>query len=231
MLGVPAVLIGARDRPRGDPIVHPGCNAPAQQPASHAGIQRASTNRFRGQFDASVPATRGRYWDTAMGCWQPDSSPDRFRRRRRSPGTRRVRPRPRCYSTSAASYQTARPTSAVLLQADRMAIGSLSGDIAKRGLSIPADVYQSSDSTIASPIPASLFPPLTTVALPHYENGGASRHRAHGDIRAALTCGCFQGTPLLPLLSDLCTATPLVLPPRQTLTMPEQIEYCDAAVI
>ncbi len=165
LLSVPSVLIGARDR---------GGEIPSVMPDERAGAASVvdllvRTGHRRIAFAASsvdVPATRGRLQGYRDGMAAAGLDPDAFV--------------VEAVSEAIGGYEATmglldhgadpatRPT-AVFCYNDRMAMGAYRA-AAELGLEVPADVsivgFDDQD-----PIAASLFPALTTVALPHYEMG------------------------------------------------------------
>ena len=191
MLGVPAVLIGARDA-RGE--------IPSFIPDERAGAASVidmlvSSGHRRIAFAASsidVPATRGRLLGYRDGMLAAGLDPDRFVVEGEAEAgggydaTRRL--------LEVAVNPDQLPT-ALFCYNDRMAMGAYRA-IAERGLSIPADIsvvgFDDQD-----PIPASLFPPLTTVALPHYEMGARAVAELMGIIEGRPEHGLLPGHPTL----------------------------------
>ena len=165
LLSVPAVLVGARDRLGEIPSVMPDERAGA---ASVVDLL-VRTGHRRIAFAASsvdVPATRGRLQGYRDGMAAAGLDPDAFV--------------VEAVSEAIGGYEATmglldhgadpltRPT-AVFCYNDRMAMGAYRA-AAELGLVVPSDVsivgFDDQD-----PIAASLFPALTTVALPHYEMG------------------------------------------------------------
>ncbi|MDQ0576647.1 LacI family DNA-binding transcriptional regulator [Agromyces albus] len=162
---VPAVLIGARDRDGEIPSVVPDERRGA---ASVVDLLVRQGHR-RIAFAASsvdVPATRGRLRGYRDGMLAANLDPDEFI--------------VEAISEASGGYEATmglldhgrdpatRPT-AVFCYNDRMAMGAYRA-VAELGLTVPRDVsvvgFDDQD-----PIAASLYPALTTVALPHYEMG------------------------------------------------------------
>ena len=197
MLGVPAVLIGARDARGQIPSFMPDERAGA---ASVVEMLVAEGHR-RIAFAASstdVPATRGRLLGYRDGMRAAGLDADRFVASGEGEAGGGYEATTRLMD--AAAHPDERPT-ALFCYNDRMAMGAYRA-IADRGLSIPADVsvvgFDDQD-----PIATSLFPPLTTVALPHYEMGA----RAVAELMAIIS-----GPPERGLLAELPTllACPIV---------------------
>ncbi|GAT74412.1 LacI family DNA-binding transcriptional regulator [Microbacterium hydrocarbonoxydans] len=187
---LPAVLIGAKDRDGVIPSVVP------DERAGAASVVRmlVQTGHTRiGFTDAAedVPATRGRLIGYGEAMAEAGLPTDGLV----VAGT----------SDAAGGYEATRallamkePPTAVFCYDDRMAMGAYRA-VAERGLRIPEDLSIVGFDDQA-PIPTSLFPALTTVALPHYEMGewavstlvdlfngdDASRRRAAEPVR--LTC-------------------------------------------
>jgi LacI family transcriptional regulator, galactose operon repressor len=165
LLAVPAVLIGARDAHGEIPSVMPDERAGAASVVAmlvrtgHRRIAFAATS-------VDVPATRGRLQGYRDGMLAAGLDPDAFV--------------VEAVSEAIGGYEATmgmldhgadpatRPT-AVFCYNDRMAMGAYRA-AAELGLMIPRDVSVVGFDDQA-PIAASLFPPLTTVALPHYEMG------------------------------------------------------------
>lgn len=192
----PAVLIGARDRDGGVPSVIPdeksGAVAVVEmlRAAGHTRIAFAASS-------VDVPATRGR----VAG----------YRERMAAEGilTERLIVESPTESEAAGGYAAAmallnhgtpvdgRPT-ALFCYNDRMAMGAYRA-AAELGLSVPRDLSIVGFDDQA-PIPYSLYPELTTVALPHYEMGawavetlaalvdGKGEHRLLGAHPTLLAC-------------------------------------------
>jgi LacI family transcriptional regulator len=165
MHAVPSVLIGARDRDGEVPSIMPDERAGA---ASVVDLL-VQTGHRRIAFAASsvdVPATRGRLQGYRDGMLAAGLDPDQTV--------------VEAESEAAGGYEATmgllddgrspaeRPT-AVFCYNDRMAMGAYRA-AAELGLSVPADVSIVGFDDQA-PIPESLFPALSTVALPHYEMG------------------------------------------------------------
>lgn len=159
---VPAVLIGATDREARLPSVVPD----ERQGARDAVLRLVAAGHRRIAFAGNVedvPATRGRrvgYLSALRDAGLPDD--------------------PRLVADAASEAWGGYEATSRLLAAggeptaifaynDRMAMGVYRA-LQEHGLRIPEDVsvvgFDNQD-----PIPASLFPGLTTVALPHYEMG------------------------------------------------------------
>jgi LacI family transcriptional regulator len=162
---VPAVLIGARDRDGEIPSVLPDERAGAASVVDLL-VRRGHRRIAFAATSIDVPATRGRLQGYRDGMMAAGLDPDRFV--------------VEADSEAAGGYEAtmglldhgadpaSRPT-AVFCYNDRMAMGAYRA-VAELGLAIPADVsivgFDDQD-----PIASSLYPPLTTVALPHYEMG------------------------------------------------------------
>lgn len=162
---VPAVLIGARDRDGEIPSVVPDERRGAASVVDllvrlgHRRIAFAATS-------VDVPATRGRLLGYRDGMLAAGFDPDRFVVEAVSEAIGGYEATMGLLDHGMAAAD--RPT-AVFCYNDRMAMGAYRA-AAELGLSIPADVsivgFDDQD-----PIASSLHPPLTTVALPHYEMG------------------------------------------------------------
>ena len=165
MHAVASVLIGARDRGGAVPSVMPDERAGAASVIDllvrlgHRRIAFAATS-------VDVPATRGRLRGYRDGMAAAGLDPDAF-------VVEAVSEAAGGYDATMALLDhgrspTDRPT-AVFCYNDRMAMGAYRA-AAELGLSVPRDVsvvgFDDQD-----PIAASLYPPLTKVALPHYEMG------------------------------------------------------------
>jgi LacI family transcriptional regulator len=191
MLGVPAVLIGARDARGEIPSFMPDERTGA---ASVVEMLVAGGHR-RIAFAASsvdVPATRGRLLGYRDGMLAAGLDPDQFVAA--AEGEAKGGYETTARLLDAATGPDERPT-ALFCYNDRMAMGAYRA-IAERGLSIPADVsvvgFDDQD-----PIPSSLFPPLTTVALPHYEMGARAVAELMGIIEGRPEHGLLPGHPTL----------------------------------
>jgi LacI family transcriptional regulator len=161
----PAVLIGARDRDGDIPSVMPDERTGAESvvdmllAAGHTRIAYAASS-------VDVPATRGRL----VGYREQMAAAGRYTDRLVVEAT----------PEASGGYEAAmallnhgmspaeRPT-ALFCYNDRMAMGAYRA-AAELGLSIPRDLSIVGFDDQA-PIPYSLYPELTTVALPHYEMG------------------------------------------------------------
>lgn len=162
---VPAVLIGARDRDGEIPAVLPDERAGAASVVDLL-VRRGHRRIAYAATSVDVPATRGRLQGYRDGMLAAGLDADEFV--------------VEAVAEAIGGYEATmglldhgmapgdRPT-AVFCYNDRMAMGAYRA-AAELGLSIPADVsvvgFDDQD-----PIAASLHPPLTTVALPHYEMG------------------------------------------------------------
>ncbi|WP_231916052.1 LacI family DNA-binding transcriptional regulator [Microbacterium karelineae] len=186
MRGVPAVLIGARDRDGSIPSVLPdertGAADVVRMLIEH-GHRRIA---FVGSSD-DIPATRGRvsgYRDAMAAAEMADEA-------RVVDDT----------SDAAGGYRAAvelldsqdSPT-ALFCYDDRMAMGAYRA-AAERGLRIPDDVSIVGFDDQA-PLPTSMYPALTTVALPHYEMG----EWAVETLTALLGAGGAEVEPSSPML-------------------------------
>ncbi len=159
---VPSVLIGATDRRGSLPAVLPDEHQGAFDAVSilvEAGHQRIA---FVGN-SLDVPATRGRrigYFRALEAAGLPVDE--------RLVADAEGEARGGYTATKRVLAAGGEPT-AVFAYNDRMAMGVYRA-LQEKGLSVPHDVsvvgFDNQD-----PIPESLFPPLTTVALPHYEMG------------------------------------------------------------
>ena len=204
MHAVPAVLIGARDRDGGIPSVMPDERAGAASVVDL--LVRAGHRRVA--FAASsvdVPATRGRLLGYRDGMLAAGLDPDAFVVEAESEAAGGYEATMRLLDHGMAPAD--RPT-AVFCYNDRMAMGAYRA-AAELGLSIPADVsvvgFDDQD-----PIAASLHPPLTTVALPHYEMGewavetlaavidGHDEHRLLGAHPMLLACPIVERASIAP---------------------------------
>lgn len=168
LLAVPAVLIGARDVEARIPSVMPDEREGAANvvkylvAAGHRRIAFAATS-------VDVPATRGRLAGFRDGMRAAHLNPDEFV----------VEGEPEAAGGYQATHDLMaragsadkRPT-ALFCYNDRMAMGAYRA-IAELGMVVPGDVSVVGFDDQA-PIPASLYPALTTVALPHYEMGAAA---------------------------------------------------------
>ena len=165
MHAVPSVLIGARDRDGEVPSIMPDERAGAESVIDLL----VRTGHRRIAFAASsvdVPATRGRLRGYRDGMLAAGLDADAHF--------------VEAVSEAAGGYEATialldhgrapedRPT-AVFCYNDRMAMGAFRA-AAELGLSVPTDVSIVGFDDQA-PIPESLFPALSTVALPHYEMG------------------------------------------------------------
>ncbi len=168
LFSVPAVLIGARDASGRIPSVMPDERGGA---AAVVELLVAAGHRRIG-FAATaidVPATRGRLAGFIDGMRSAGLDPAEFV----------IEAEPEAAGGYDATHALLdhgrsadeRPT-AVFCYNDRMAMGAYRA-IAELGLSVPQDVSVVGFDDQA-PIPGSLHPPLTTVALPHYEMGAAA---------------------------------------------------------
>jgi LacI family transcriptional regulator len=165
---VPAVIIGARDSESSIPSVMPDERGGAESvvellvSAGHRRIAFAATS-------VDVPATRGRLagYRAAMVAAGLDPDACVVEAEAEASGG---------YEATHALLNHDRPAdqrpTAVFCYNDRMAMGAYRA-IAELGLSIPRDVSVVGFDDQA-PIPESLYPALTTVALPHYEMGAAA---------------------------------------------------------
>lgn len=165
MHAVPSVLIGARDRDGEVPSVMPDERAGAASViellvrTGHRRIAFAATS-------VDVPATRGRLRGYRDGMLAAGLDPDAhvFEAVSEAAGG---------YEATMALLDHGRPLAdrptVVFCYNDRMAMGAYRA-AAELGLSVPADVSIVGFDDQA-PIPESLFPALSTVALPHYEMG------------------------------------------------------------
>lgn len=162
---VPAVLIGARDRSGGIPSVLPDERAGAASVVDLL-VRRGHRRIAFAATSVDVPATRGRLQGYRDGMLAASLDPDEFVVEAVSEAIGGYEATMRLLDHGLAPHE--RPT-AVFCYNDRMAMGAYRA-AAELGLSIPADVsvvgFDDQD-----PIAASLHPPLTTVALPHYEMG------------------------------------------------------------
>lgn len=159
---VPAVLIGAADRRGEIPSVVPDERrgaADAVRALLAAGHRRIA---FTGDVE-DVPATRGRrlgYLDALAEAGLPPEPALMANAESEAWGG---------YAATSAILSAGGQPTAIFAYNDRMAMGVYRA-LAERRLSIPDDV-----SVIGfddqNPIPASLYPGLTTVGLPHYDMG------------------------------------------------------------
>lgn len=161
----PAVLIGARDRDGKVPSVMPDERAGAASVVDML-LAMGHTRIAYAASSADVPATRGRI--------------EGYRERGMAAGTHSERFVVTAAAEASGGYDAAmalldsgklaseRPT-ALFCYNDRMAMGAYRA-ASELGLSVPRDLsivgFDDQD-----PIPRSLHPELTTVALPHYEMG------------------------------------------------------------
>lgn len=159
--GVPAVLIGARDRDERLPSVLPDERTGA---ADVVGMLVEHGHRRIAFIDSAedIPATRGRVRGYRDGMKAAGASRD----------ARIVEGTPDAaggYRAAAHLLDQKDPPTALFCFDDRMAMGAYRA-AAERGLRIPEDVsvvgFDDQD-----PLPTSMHPALTTVALPHYEMG------------------------------------------------------------
>ena len=165
---VPAVIIGARDLSGKVPSVMPDERSGAAGvvamlvAAGHRRIAFAATS-------VDVPATRGRLAGYRDGMIAAGLDPERYLVEAEAEAAGG-------YEASLSLLDHGRPAderpTALFCYNDRMAMGAYRA-IAELGLSIPSDVSVVGFDDQA-PIPESLFPALTTVALPHYEMGAAA---------------------------------------------------------
>jgi LacI family transcriptional regulator len=165
LLAVPAVLIGARDRHGEIPSVVPDERAGAASVIDLL-VRKGHRSIAFAASSVDVPATRGRLLGYRDGMLAAGLDPEELV--------------VEAESEASGGYEATmglldhgrdpatRPT-AVFCYNDRMAMGAYRA-AAELGLSVPRDVsvvgFDDQD-----PIAASLYPPLTTVALPHYEMG------------------------------------------------------------
>ena len=165
MHAVPSVLIGARDRDGEVPSIMPDERAGAASVVDllvrtgHRRIAFAATS-------IDVPATRGRLQGYRDGMLAAGLDPDAFVVEAESEAAGGYEATMGLLDDGRASAD--RPT-AVFCYNDRMAMGAYRA-AAELGLSVPADVSIVGFDDQA-PIAASLYPALSTVALPHYEMG------------------------------------------------------------
>jgi LacI family transcriptional regulator len=165
MHAVPSVLIGARDRDGEVPSIMPDERAGAASVVDllvrtgHRRIAFAATS-------VDVPATRGRLQGYRDGMLAAGLDPDAFVVEAESEAAGGYEATMGLLDDGRASAD--RPT-AVFCYNDRMAMGAYRA-AAELGLSVPADVSIVGFDDQA-PIAASLYPALSTVALPHYEMG------------------------------------------------------------
>ncbi|MBT2517626.1 LacI family DNA-binding transcriptional regulator [Streptomyces sp. ISL-90] len=203
--GLPAVLIGARDRHGEVPSVMPDERGGA---ASVVDLLVRQGHR-RIAFAASsvdVPATRGRLRGYRDGMLAAGLDPDEFI--------------VEAVSEASGGYKATmglldhgrdpatRPT-AVFCYNDRMAMGAYRA-AAELGLQVPADVsivgFDDQD-----PIAESLFPALTTVALPHYEMGAWAVRTVASLIEGRDEVGLLGAHPVLldcPIVERASVAPP-----------------------
>lgn len=162
---VPAVLIGARDRGGEIPSVLPDERAGAASVVDLL-VRRGHRRIAFAGSSVDVPATRGRLLGYRDGMVAAGLDPDRFVAEAESEAIGGYEATMGLLDHGA--DPATRPT-AVFCYNDRMAMGAYRA-VAELGLAIPADVsivgFDDQD-----PIASSLYPPLTTVALPHYEMG------------------------------------------------------------
>lgn len=200
---VPAVLIGARDRDGVIPSVVPD----EREGAASVVRMLVEAGHRRIGFTATaedVPATRGRLVGYSEAMEQAGLSIDGLVVAGSSDAAGGYA------ATRELLDRSDRPT-AVFCYDDRMAMGAYRA-AAERGLRIPEDLSVVGFDDQA-PIPTSLFPALTTVALPHYEMG---------EWAVATLVDLFEGQEGSRLLaaSPVRMACPLVLrdsvaaPPR-----------------
>lgn len=165
---VPAVIIGARDTDGTVPSVTPdergGAEAVVRMLATmgHERIAFAATS-------IDVPATRGRLAGYRAGMVAAGLDPERYVVEAEAEAAGGYAATHELLNHSRPAHE--RPT-AVFCYNDRMAMGVYRA-IAELGLAIPDDVSVVGFDDQA-PIPESLHPTLTTVALPHYEMGAAA---------------------------------------------------------
>lgn len=179
---VPAVLIGARDRDGEIPSVMPDERAGAASVVDLL-VRRGHRRIAYAATSVDVPATRGRLLGYRDGMLAAGLDAGEFvvEAVAEAIGGNEATMRLLDHGRDPAT----RPT-AVFCYNDRMAMGAYRA-AAELGLSIPADVsivgFDDQD-----PIAASLHPPLTTVALPHYEMGAwavetlSSLIRGHDEV-------------------------------------------------
>lgn len=180
---VPAVLIGARDRDGEIPSVVPDERGGAASVVELL-VRQGHTRIAFAASSVDVPATRGRLQGYRDGMLAAGLDPDEFIFEATSEASGG-------YEASMVLLDhgrdpATRPT-ALFCYNDRMAMGAYRA-AAELGLSVPADVsvvgFDDQD-----PIAGSLYPPLTTVALPHYEMGAwavetlASLIEGHDEFR------------------------------------------------
>ncbi|RXZ68007.1 LacI family DNA-binding transcriptional regulator [Agromyces albus] len=202
---VPAVLIGARDREGEIPSVMPDERGGAASVVDllvrkgHRRIAFAATS-------VDVPATRGRLQGYRDGMLAAGLDPDEFV--------------VEAVSEASGGYEATiglldhgrdpatRPT-AVFCYNDRMAMGAYRA-AAELGLQVPADVsivgFDDQD-----PIAESLFPALTTVALPHYEMGAWAVRTVASLIEGRDEVGLLGAHPVLldcPIVERASVAPP-----------------------
>jgi LacI family transcriptional regulator len=165
---VPAVIIGARDSENAIPSVLPDESGGAESvvamlvSAGHRRIAFAATS-------VDVPATRGRLAGYRAAMVAAGLDPDAHIVEAEAEASGGYRATHALLNDGQPADQ--RPT-AVFCYNDRMAMGAYRA-IAELGLSVPRDVSVVGFDDQA-PIPESLHPALTTVALPHYEMGAAA---------------------------------------------------------
>lgn len=165
MSAAPAVLIGARDREGNIPSVMPDERSGAASvvemlvKAGHTRIAYAATS-------VDVPATRGRIAGYREGMTAAGLATEGLvvEAEPEAPGGYRAAMALLDHGWA----ESDRPT-ALFCYNDRMAMGAYRA-AAELGLSIPGDLSIVGFDDQA-PLPHSLYPELTTVALPHYEMG------------------------------------------------------------
>jgi LacI family transcriptional regulator len=155
----PAALIGARDVAGSIPAVLPDERGGAASVVDMLVRQGHRRIAFAASSD-DVPATRGRLQGYLHGMARAGLSTESLVVSGASDA--------RGGHTATLALLDRAPT-AVFCYNDRMAMGAYRA-AAERGLQIPADLSVVGFDDQA-PIPESLFPALTTVALPHYEMG------------------------------------------------------------
>ena len=205
MHAVPAVLIGARDRDGGIPSVMPDERAGAASVVDL--LVRAGHRRIA--FAASsvdVPATRGRLLGYRDGMLAAGLDPDAFVVEAESEAAGGYEATMRLLDHGMPPAD--RPT-AVFCYNDRMAMGAYRA-AAELGLSIPDGCL---GRRLRRPGPhrrGASHPPLTTVALPHYEMGewavetlaaiidGHDEHRLLGAHPTLLACPIVERASIAP---------------------------------
>jgi LacI family transcriptional regulator len=162
---VPAVLIGARDRDGMIPSVMPDERAGAASVVDLL-VRRGHRKIAFAATSVDVPATRGRLQGYRDGMLAAGLDSDEFVVEAVAEAIGGYEATMRLLDHGRSPEE--RPT-AVFCYNDRMAMGAYRA-AAELGLRIPEDVSIVGFDDQA-PIAASLHPPLTTVALPHYEMG------------------------------------------------------------